>query len=44
MGLNSVNNYNEPIIFVLQVLQSMACIVSDFNKYATLCLVWCTIV
>jgi hypothetical protein len=38
MGLNSVNYYNEPIVFVLQVLQSMACIVSDFNKYATLCL------
>jgi hypothetical protein len=38
MLLNSANYYNEPIVFVLQVLQSMACIVSDFNKYATLCL------
>ena len=45
MGLNSVNNYNEPIVFLLQVLQSMACIVSDFNSmppYVLLDVQWCS--
>jgi hypothetical protein len=46
MGLNSANYYNEPIVFVLQVLQSTQCIQHiyrerhhDFVLYDTILLI-----